>query len=623
MTTPGRRLNRRGIALLMTLLLALLVVSLAIGVLLMMSNTTLITRFHLAEAGMNNLAAGGLEQARDTLNGTPTLVPRPTGHDTLEFNVPLRDASNTIIPGLTRSTYVGLTGSAIGQAGLYASVLSVIRNSAGNTVIRRADFRQQSFAAYERFYNNWSSGSWNSQDKVYGPVHSNRGITLSSFGAPGTSFWSRVTAVNSITNQSTGHFYGGVQTGVSAIPFPTSSTVNSLQPLAAGGGLVVVGDSRTTATDPEVRIDFVAIDLNGDGDTSDEDEGYFRVFRMRAGGGNDDRNYVTGRRWGNSGFWPGVTFSGDPNLRSANCGGQISVAGVPTWLTADSILTRNLPDSVAARNDVRQALSSPQRRCYLGGDRRLFGNLWVTTTPYGSFDSWPGWAGGPPAELVAALAAQGVVPATDPTAVALTFWPLSRVQNTGARGVVFVTGSVAVSGRLRGQVTLAAQGNIMLADDLNYAQAPNTTCADILGLVSRESILLEDNSVNSPFRVDGNWTTMFDDTPDEFINAFMLGLNVVGGENLGAGESPAGPEDCGGIGTTSRGCRFLVGGIAQGNNNLSWNGSTGWRDQDTYDQCGSVSPPPYYPTTGQFSPYRYYEIDPVGFNPVAWFAANQ
>ncbi|HWA15262.1 MAG TPA: hypothetical protein VG817_02430, partial [Gemmatimonadales bacterium] len=69
--TLSLRRNRKGIALLLTLLLALLVVSLAIGVLLMMSSTTLVTRYHISEAAMSNAAAGGLEQARDVLNGSP------------------------------------------------------------------------------------------------------------------------------------------------------------------------------------------------------------------------------------------------------------------------------------------------------------------------------------------------------------------------------------------------------------------------------------------------------------------------------------------------------------------------------------------------------------------------
>jgi hypothetical protein len=97
----------------------------------------------------------------------------------------------------------------------------------------------------------------------------------------------------------------------------------------------------------------------------------------------------------------------------------------------------------------------------------------------------------------------------------------------------------------------------------------------------------------------------------------------VGGDNLGGGEPVIPPEDCGGAFSSTRGCRFLVGGIAQSEYTTSYSGSTGWHDQDHYDQCGATNPPPYYPTTGSFSKYRYFEIDPVGFDPVAWFAANQ
>jgi hypothetical protein len=34
----------------------------------------------------------------------------------------------------------------------------------------------------------------------------------------------------------------------------------------------------------------------------------------------------------------------------------------------------------------------------------------------------------------------------------------------------------------------------------------------------------------------------------------------------------------------------------------------------SYDRCGVVNPPPYFPTTGRFLDNRYYEIDPVKFN---------
>ena len=55
-------------------------------------------------------------------------------------------------------------------------------------------------------------------------------------------------------------------------------------------------------------------------------------------------------------------------------------------------------------------------------------------------------------------------------------------------------------------------------------------------------------------------------------------------------------------------------------------GYYGWAEAHTYDKCGAVNPPPYFPTTGRFIPSRYYEIDPVWLNSIgiaSYFARLQ
>ncbi len=60
---PFARLrNERGIALLLTVLLALMVAGMAVGMILMMSNANLISRFHSSEAIMTMAADAGLER---------------------------------------------------------------------------------------------------------------------------------------------------------------------------------------------------------------------------------------------------------------------------------------------------------------------------------------------------------------------------------------------------------------------------------------------------------------------------------------------------------------------------------------------------------------------------------
>jgi hypothetical protein len=400
----------------------------------------------------------------------------------------------------------------------------------------------------------------------------------------------------------------------------------------------IVGDARPTATDPEVRLDFVTIDMNGDGDTSDDQEGYFRVFRISPGGVvQDKRNYVNGKRWANLPTVPappvGTTLTNNPNLISPNCGGTWAGPPVGFW-TAESIYAKTAGTGTAKFTAVTAAMAgsglgaTPQKtltgHCYLGGDRRLYPSQHDTTGDnYGTFQAWPGWGGTPNPTLAARLVATGRASAGAANAVALTYWPLSRSQNINFKGIVFVTGSVGIGGQVRGRVTVVAQGNVMVLDDIVYVQAPNTTCADIVGVLTTNDVYVSDNNVNTPFRVNNIWTVGFDDTPDEVLDAFFLTLGQFGGDNIGAGATdgvPAPPENCGG---TARGCKSIVGGTIQQGVAGTYSGTKGWAEQDTYDACGVLNPPPFYPTTGRYTKNRYYEIDPVGFSAAAWFAANQ
>ena len=102
-----RMRDERGVALILTVLLALMVAGMAVGIILMMGNANLIAKFQANEAMMEMAADAGLEKGRDTLNGTPGIVPVGLGFVTLENNVQVRDASGAVIPGFTRSLYAG------------------------------------------------------------------------------------------------------------------------------------------------------------------------------------------------------------------------------------------------------------------------------------------------------------------------------------------------------------------------------------------------------------------------------------------------------------------------------------------------------------------------------------
>ena len=150
---PDRFRDERGIALILTVLLALMVAGMAVGIILMMGNANLIAKFQANEAMMEMAADAGLEKGRDTLNGTPGIVPLGAGFVTLENNVQVRDANGAVIPGFTRSLYAGENGDTTGQFGNFASVISVIRNNRGAVVVRRVQLKQDPFSRFARFFN--------------------------------------------------------------------------------------------------------------------------------------------------------------------------------------------------------------------------------------------------------------------------------------------------------------------------------------------------------------------------------------------------------------------------------------------------------------------------------------
>lgn len=650
--------NERGVALIMTLMLAMIVASLAIGIIMMMGNTNLITKFHAKEAMMEGAADAGLEWGRNQLNANAVVLPL-NGYVTLASAATVLDASGNVIPGFTRSVYAGRSGNTTGQFGVYASIIAEIRDARGAVVVRRVQLSQDSFAKYAEFTDTFPGGLCVGYGNVkFGPVHSNTNYNLCSTGP--AIFNGLLTVVGAIGNQGVGTYNKGYKTGVAPIPMPTPVQLATVLPIAQVANMNITGDANLTRTDPDTRIEFIGIDLDNDGDITDANEGFFRVFKARTtGNANADANnraYVNARRWPNNGaagypaFPATTTTARDPQAISPNCGGNPNNALIAPlvggWVTADSIY--RVPDATVSQANkliaVRAALSSANRRCYLGGDENLTAAVWdsfprtnAPGQPYGDWVAYPGWGGpgGVPNSIVNGLARSGRVgvigsgaAAAQAAIMAQYLWPMDRSWNINIQGVIYVAGSVAASGNVRGQALLAATGNIMLDDDLIYVTPPNTTCADMLGYTTPKGITMADNAVNGPFIVNNAYVNNFDDTPSESFNGVFLALTTFAGENPTSGPTAATPtagrEDCPVGQAQGRGCDIVIGGLIQRNAGATASTSgAGWNDQYSYDNCSFRNPPPYFPTTGRYSRYQYYEIDPVGFNVANWYAANQ
>ena len=566
--------QRSGIAL-PTVLVVMVVVGSVAAAAAVMGSSSFVMAMHDERMGAMVAAAdAGLEFGRARLNGDRTLYP-DSNFVTLENGAAVRDNAGAILPGLTRWTYAGPIGITTGQYGVFGSVVSVVQNGNGDRIIRRLEVIQESFAKYAYFTDfDYSTGIvFGGGDVILGPAHSNDNIRIHWTGA---TFQQRLSTAGQIFDRPYGTYNGPVIENAPAIPMPQTTDLNRLRNFAIAGGTRIIGDNNGNAGAATTRIEFFAIDLNGDTDTSDPDEGFFRVYQA-----STDANYVTAIRPGT--FW-----------NSDNCG---------DWHGSTFV---RAPSHPSGGHNAYESLDRSDSRCYLGGSDSLFN----TFSAGGGPGSWRAWTG-------------TVDPRLGPSGVnrpdAAYLWPLSRNINPNFKGVIFVDGKVVISGTLRGRVTLAATNEIILGDDLRYVTNPGTvSCDDILGIFSGTDVVIADNTINSPVNHDSFWRTYESGTPDEWLDGVVLALSEFKAQNHGASQNNNQP--CDGSGW-ARGCLRLSGGVIQRvRGAVGTSGGTGYVKRYDYDQCAASDPPPYFPTTGIFARGRYFEVDPRGFNVANYFA---
>jgi hypothetical protein len=566
--------RREGFALALTILMIAGLAVLASGAIMMGMNSTLIRNYNVRQDELESAANAGIELARARLNSNRALYPQPdSGYFVLERDSIVRGPSGVAIPNTFRSTYVAPIGITSGQYGVHGAVVTVVRNGP-NTLIRRAAVVQQSFSRFAYFTDDEGPIVFGGGDRLFGPTHSNDDITIHWTGA---TFDGPVTTARTIINDDDGVFLDTRDEGVAPIPLPQVAQLTQLQAQAAAGSLSFTTNNTNAEGRARLRLEFVAIDLNSDGDNTDDNEGFVRVYS------SSSADWVVGA---------------NPvgNLRnSRNCGHRHTSTGL--FVSANSHGTSGSDDWVSAVTN--------NRVCYLGGAPEIT-NGWVSSNADGQWLVWPGTVAG-------ALSGR-----PDRTHL----FPLSRELNNGFKGVIYVNGDVAVSGTLRSRVTIAASGNIVIADDLIYSVNPATgNCRDILGLFAGDNVVVPRTPLTTPWqRGNGNntWYT-YDDTPSERIEGFILTLNTFTVEAFGDG--PTNAEDCEST-NWGRGCLYLVGGIIQANRGaVGQADGSGYLKRYSYDSCGETQPPPYFPTTGRFDRGAYYEVDPTGFNIDAYFAS--
>ncbi len=617
------RRARRGMALVTVLVVSVIAITLALASSMLVMGNTLVQTASERAAILDDAALTGLEEARNRLNAKTDTVPL-TGYKTMESGVLVSSAGT-----VKRWTWVGRMGNvdSLGNAGEYgvqAEIVSRVTDASGQATVRRSLVYQTSFARYAYFTDDGSSASggvlwfangWTAQ----GPFHSNDSIYIYDGTPPQAIFKDVVTTAKGVYNAVDAQWDKGPAQKVAPIALPGTADLNILKDIATRAGYVftpavTTGDSALTT----MRIEFVAIDLNGDGLTNGADEGYFRVYQTRA-----TNPYGHGYTAARTPAPPaGAKGTQDSLLYSPNCGVSTTVLGITVTLStfrrvAEVILGSNYRNKMVNKQN---AFDNADARCYLGGDPRL--NATGIFTASDSAGDWlPRTSGTVPA-LVAAR----------PDGAYL--WPLSPTLNPNFRGAIFVEGRVGVSGVVRGRITLASRNNLVVLSDLTQATSPATTSGtcrpddDIIGLFSGENVLWADNTLQSPQQrrdnTNANWVLPRKDfssssmRPDLNVHAVAMALRSVGTER------PAPPSGLATAYWVDRGFVRQIGGRIQRQagqgGTLSGTARHGYVSDISYNRCAKSYPPPYFPTTGRWTLSQFFEVDPQGFDVADWFA---
>ena len=608
-----RRGRRRGSALAFVLIMTIALAALALSAIALSSNATLQGKNFDREREYRYAAEAALAIGKSRLNNDPMAL-KPTGDTVLYQNLILQAADGKSIPGVTVDVYAATTGSTTGQFGRFASIVAIAQDVQHRSrFVRRLELSQESFAKFAYWSDKETNVSgniiyFNNNDQLRGPVWSNDAINI---GSGGATFWDEVGTAKTIAGKAYGVYKGPAPLeNQKPITLPSTSNLSYLPGYAVSGNLSFNAPTSGSANSVKMRIEFVPVDLDGNGATTGADEGFVRIYTadpptsasyLRGDGTNDNCGDWHGKGV-NRHFYP-VTVH--------------RMAWFPAHMVAigDTTLAAATKHGDATKTSDDAILSQPLSRCYLGGDPHLVaiernsaafanadkqkGGDDTTFTATGTKGKWKAWVGAVDGRLVG-------------RSDAAYLYPLHRSINTGSKGVIYVNGTVGVSGVVRGNYTLYASQNVIILDDLVYATPPQTgLCQDMLGLISGNDVIVADNGPNTP--QDFNGYRNMDDTQDLNIHAVMMALNQsFTVENYDTG--PTNVNDCQGT-NVGRGCLFLNGGVIQkARGPVGTSSGSGFTKRYSYDRCAIGHPPPYFPTTGRLVDNRYYEIDPVGLD---------
>jgi hypothetical protein len=649
---PARRLaNRRGIAIIVTLILTIALGALALSAVYLASGTRIGSGLSNRAADLQFAADAALQTGKSYINADPDAMP-DDGYREITFNGGvLKDASGDQIPNVKVRVWAGPTGATSGQFGAFGSVIAEATDNTGGRVVRRLELAQENFARFAYWSNRennagtpiWFGGG----DVIFGPTWSNDTVRIFSKGAlPFAAQFRDVFGTARVVIQSNqADFWKGFTQNERPIPLPAPAALADLPAYATSGRLNFNAPNAGDETQVRMRLEFVNIDIDNDGSNTDPQDGFVRAYTLAAGTasswlrGDEDAVAATmTQRRALCGEWLRVgavdrffTIESheNPDIRTflgktvANGGANLTGAQLTALAFTGAALTAAQMQEVLSRTGA--IVPNNRSQCFLAGAPEL--NM-GTAEPYG----------GTPARFMANPADGrgswqlygGVI---DPRVTARVgadeaayLFPLHRSVNPGARGVIHVEGTAGISGLLVGRVTLRTTGSVVVLDDVRYGTNPATTgrCVDVLGILAGANVVVADNMMNNQVNSLSGSTTqanrrILDDTKDLILHAVVMAMNTsFRVQNFGTGPTTGNP--CNAV-QWGRGCLMLLGGLIQeARGPVGTTAGTGYGKQYTYDRCANLRPPPYFPTTGRYLDNRYLEVDPVGFDIATLFA---
>src|SRR6185312_9954395 len=593
--TMRRGVDRRGSALILTLVLTLSLASLATSAIYLGGNEQILANSYDQERDLRYAAEAVLAMGKSTLNFDPYAAP-DSGYTTVTSNATVLGADGKVVPGVTVSMYLGPTSSNTGQFGRFVSVVAVAKNQSGAQVVRRLELAQESFAKFAYWSNqetnNGSIIYFNNNDQLWGPVWSNDNLNI---GSGGARFHGTVGTAGAVLGAGYGTFDVGYSANQKPIALPNNTALSSLSGYASSGGFNFTAPNSSTIDNTLMRIEFVARPYNGGTGgvaglpINGADDGFFRVYYGKTApwvrGDSTADNCGAAYTFTSTG-----TGLGSPSRLAFVPLSEHTKAWFKTALTKSGLYSGSVITSLTSGSGMTAyVMKQPSARCYLGGDPNLRAVSYRSEPGAGYATDTVGMATKTAAQVLAVaqkIAGDSTTFFAGTTLNTVGYWkpyggtiapqltalypaeaqylyPLYRGLNAGTKGVIYVAGTTGISGTLRGRVTLYATGNVAILRDTKYVTDPslNNCTADMLGIISGNNIFIADNALQDPLNISGVGYKNMDDTKDVFIQGVMMALNTAFGvENYASG--PTNANDCEGT-NNGRGCLYLTGGIIQ------------------------------------------------------------